>query len=113
MPGVRKRRVGEAKASNVDAGVANSLCLSLYSVSSVQGFDISSVNSLSCCCELGREEDADGNGLRDGFMEVATCVQSNIPSRTTRPAMLTGTFFEALVSVSASEVASVPPRWEP
>jgi hypothetical protein len=45
--------------------------------------------------------------------EVATPVQSYTPSLTIRPAMLYGTFFEALHSVNARDVASVPPRCEP
>lgn len=52
----------------------------------------------------------------DGFgagREVATDVQSKTPSRTIRPAMLKDTPLESRHSVSARDVASVPPRWEP
>lgn len=45
--------------------------------------------------------------------DIAMPVQSRTPSLTITPAILKGTYLESRHSVNASEVASVPPRYEP
>jgi hypothetical protein len=58
---------------------------------------------------LGLGRDA----VRRGSFVVAALVQSKIPFWTTRPRMFVGADLETWDSVSAREVASVPPRREP
>lgn len=92
-PAVRKKRVGEAKASNVLAGFVNSFSLSLC-----KEFSSHSIPEMSF------------DRVVSGGSDVPIPLQSKTPFFTISPAIRTGSCFDANDSVSASEVASVPPR---
>jgi hypothetical protein len=106
-PAVRKNRRGEAKESNVDAGVLNKLLF--------RGWRVVASHPSSQACLLCHPSSVSGGGWVDseGVSEVEMAVQSKIASRTMRPEIVVGTCFEAKLSVKAREVARVPPRKEP
>ena len=110
---MRKKRVGETKGSNAWAGCWKRLVRRSNSVRDVHGFERSTNEVLSTRWVDGGVEDGDWMGGWGGSGEVTMCVQSKIPSFTMSPAMLKGVDLEDLLSVSAREVASVPPRCEP
>jgi len=92
-PAVRKKRVGEAKASKVLAGFVKSFPFREWRVCSSHDSTVFSLN-----------------GVFSGGSEVPMPLQLNIPFFTISPAIRTGSCFDVNDSVSASEVASVPPR---
>jgi len=106
-PAVRKNRSGEAKESNVDAGVRNNLFFRPWRV-------VASHPS-SQTCLLSHTSSVSGGGWVDseGVSVVEIDVQSKTASRAMRPEMVVGSCFEAKLSVKAREVARVPPRKEP
>lgn len=104
-PGVRKKRVGEAKESKHEEGRVKRCCLSLCRSWSVNGI-LSDTGWRTCGVLVSEGEDS---GC-EGSLVVATPVQSKIPLRTMRLCMFTAEVFEVRDSVNAREVARVPPR---
>lgn len=99
-PAERKKRAGEAKGSKHEEGWAKRSCFSGWRSGRVKGVEEEMWSSSPV---------ARGDGVEMSLV-VAMEVQLNIPFTTMRPWMLTEESLEERDSVSAREVARVPPR---
>lgn len=107
--------------SKQDAGEEKRWVFRLWRVWSVHGsFPLTLISiswprvaGVALASGLGGGDAEDGEEGSKGFLEVATPVQSNIPLYTINARIFIGPSLLAEVSVSASDVASVPPRKEP
>lgn len=101
---MRKKSVGEAKGSNAEAGEVKRCCSR-----ECRAWVVHVEFGFVSCFEVG---DGDGDE-REGIGEVTMSVQSNTAFFVTNPTIFVSWDREEMFSVSAREVASVPPRKEP
>lgn len=110
-PEVRKKRVGEAKGSNVDSGEVKRVVFRALRVG-----DVHVAAPTVFISPSSPDSDSDSDDESDEVVENSEVVKtekSNTPSLTISPLILTGLVLEVRDSVKAREVANVPPKKEP